>query len=114
MPMPVPDAIKKFEEMGFNPFAILFSWGHAEDALAAQRMFNLHEKLESKGIQCGHGWYLTGKRTMMVIGWTDSNLKIQDLCLSVTYGSAIDAEVCHIIDIHNLATIVEKSFGRGK
>lgn len=113
MPRPAPDFIKKLEEKGFNPFIIIFTWEPGEDGLAAQNMFTLHEQLEEKGIQAGHGWYLTGRRTMIVIGWADSNIKIQKLCLAVTYKTEIQADVSYCIDIHELASVMENSFGKG-
>ena len=113
MPRPAPDLIRKLEEKGLRPFIILFNWEPAEDSAAAQSMLNLHETLEKKGIQGGHGWYLTGKRTMIIIGWTDSNLKLQDLCMSVTYGTEIEADVCYAIDVHDLASIVKMASAKG-
>lgn len=113
MPMPTPELIQRLKETGFNPFIIHFTWEPREDGLAAQNMFTLHEKLEEKGIQGGHGWYLTGRRTMIVIGWTDSNVKLQELCLAVTYKTEIQADVNHCIEIHDLASVVEKGFGKG-
>jgi len=113
MPMPKPELIQGLKENGFNPFIIHFTWEPREDSLAAQNMFTLHKALEEKGIQGGHGWYLTGRRTMIVIGWTDSNVKLQELCLAVTYKTEIRADVSHCIDIHDLASVVEKDFGKG-
>ncbi len=112
MAMPTPELIEKLKKKGFNPFIIHFTWEARDDGLAAKNMFTLHEELEEKGIQGGHGWYLTGRRTMIVIGWTDSNVKLQELCLAVTYKTEIQADVSHCIDIHDLVSVVEKGFGK--
>jgi hypothetical protein len=113
MPRPAPDLIRELEEKGFRPFIILFNWQSPEDGAAAQKMFTLHETLEKKGIQGGHGWYLAGKRTMVIIGWTDSNVRLQELCLSVTYGTGINAEVCYAIDVHELASLMKTAAIKG-
>jgi hypothetical protein len=112
MPIPSPELIQRLKEKGFNPFIIHFTWEPRDDGLAAQNMLTLHEELEKWEIQGGHGWYLTGRRTMIVIGWTYSNVKLQELCLSVTYKTEIQADVSYCIDIHDLASVVEKDFGK--
>jgi hypothetical protein len=111
MPIPAPDLIAKFEKKGYRPFIILFSWEFDDDATAVAKMSDLHQKLDRLDIQAGHGWYLTGMRTMIVVGWSNSNLTLQRLCATVTFGNGIQAEVCHAVDIHNLAAIMENDFG---
>ena len=108
MPKPNPDEIRELLKNGYNPFAILFTWDYPADEVATLKMYNLHLKLDKKGIRLGEGWYLTGNRTMIVIGYAKSNVVLQELCLSVTYNTPIRADLYHAIDIHDLASVIPK------
>ena len=108
MPRPERNLIDRLEKEGYRPFVIVFTWEFDEDKTAVVKMADLHQKLESLGVQAGHGWYLTGMRTMIVIGWSNSNLALQRLCATVTYGNSIQADLCNAVDIHDLASIMEK------
>jgi len=106
MAKPYQEQITDLMEDGYNPFVILFSWDFEADKEATLKMNNLHEKFEEMGIQYGEGWYLTGNRTMIVLGYVRSNIELQKLCLSVTYDTPIQADVYHAIDVHDLASVV--------
>lgn len=102
-PQALAEQRAQWEKQGYQPFIIHFSWDYTQDEAAAKCMFDLHNRLDAKGIKGGHGWYLPGQRMMIVIGWSDTTLKIQQLCLAVTFGTAISADVSHAVDIHQLA-----------
>jgi len=111
MPREWADLRNQWENQGYQPFVIHFSWDYTQDQAAAKSMFDLHDRLESRGIRGGHGWYLPGQRIMIVIGWADTTLKIQQLCQAVTFGTAISAEVSHAVDIHRLAKAMAPAAG---
>ena len=93
----------------FYRFLAMFSWHPPEDILALKRLKDLHdpENLKKKfGIFNSQGFYLTGRRTFIFVGFTKAAINLQKLCSSVTFGIPIQAEVSHVVDAHELGEIL--------
>jgi hypothetical protein len=111
--MPRPIDLKP----GFYRFVIQFTWDFSEDAEAAQKLNQIFDSLpdgiDRNSIQ---SYYLTGQRTLLFIGATKSAMDLQRLCASVTFKSAIQADVFHAVEVHEVRKMMgeKPSVKRGK
>jgi hypothetical protein len=93
---------------GHLRFVTLFAWGPGEDEVAAKKMYLLSEKLP-EGIdgETFQAYYLTGERTMVVIGQAKSQVALQALTSRVTFGTELEPSVFHALEVHELRDVVE-------
>ena len=102
---------------GFYRFVVQFTWDFPEDAEAAQKLnqifASLPEGIDRDSIK---SYYLTGQRTLLFIGATNSAMDLQRLCASVTFKSAIQADVFHAVEVHEVRKMMgeKPSVKRGK
>ncbi len=104
---------------GFYRFVGLMSWESSEDQLAAEKLHLLVDTIP-KGIDRDtfQGYYLTGERTMVIIGQVDSEadggaaVALQKLSLMVTFGTNIEASFYHAVEAHELAGAVKEAMRR--
>ena len=103
---------------GYYRFLGLLSWDASEDLLASEKL-NLIIKNMPKGIdrETFQGYYLTGERTMVIIGQVDSNahggaaVALQKLSSMVTFGTNIEASFYHAVEAHELVGAVKEAMG---
>jgi hypothetical protein len=95
---------------GFYTFVIQFSWDFQEDGEALQKLNQIFDKLP-EGIDRNsiQSYYLTGQRTLLFIGATKSALSLQALCASVTFKSAIRADVFHAVEVHEVRKMMKET-----
>ncbi|MCU0578742.1 MAG: hypothetical protein MUF69_04260 [Desulfobacterota bacterium] len=104
--MPRPFDLKP----GYYHFVINFSWDFSEDAEALQKLNQIFDQLpegiDRTSIQ---SFYLTGARTLLFVGATKSALSLQTLCASVTFKSAIRADVYHAVEVHEVRKMMKET-----
>ncbi|MGO9138535.1 MAG: hypothetical protein ACLP9S_11990 [Syntrophales bacterium] len=94
-----------------NPFIATVTWGPGDDVEAARRLKQIHNALEEKcGIKDGFAWYLVGKRTMIVFGFTDDSMNIEKFSLFMTQGTNIKVEPCYVVEAHELVEVIKDKF----
>ncbi len=87
---------------GYYRFVVLFTWTGNEDTVAIQRLtpyighqFPSEMEIDSDNAQF---YYLTGARTVLVIGYTKSAAGLQRFCSSVIRNTLINANVYHAVE----------------
>jgi len=106
--------VRDHRENKFNPFVALVTWEPDDNREAAKRLMEIHDKLDTKfGIKDGHAWYLAGKRTMIVIGFTDDSRSSERFSLFMTVGTNIKVEPSYAITAHELFEEIKNIF-KGK
>jgi hypothetical protein len=100
----------------FYRFVGLLSWDPSEDQLAAEKLIHLIKTLP-KGIdrETFQGYYLTGERTMVIIGQVDTKavggaaVAVQKLSSMVAFGTNIEASFYHAVEAHDLTGAVKET-----
>ena len=87
-----------YENNGYLPFVCIIEWPPESEAAAIERYAMIFNTPEGKGVKGVHAWNLIGRSTMIVIGWTNSQISLQKFCTAVTYGTDIRMDVCPAID----------------
>ena len=93
-----------------NPFVATVTWGPDDDIESAKRLMQIHDKLESYGIKDGFAFYLVGKRTTIVIGFTDDSMNIEKFSLFMTLKTNIKVEPCYVVEAHELVEVIKDKF----
>ncbi|MBW2285698.1 MAG: hypothetical protein JRF65_14015 [Deltaproteobacteria bacterium] len=100
---PLQELYNRLRKEGHFPFVVMFSWDFEQDAEAVDKLGNIFDKLPEgiprDGVQA---FYLTGARSMVVSGYTKSPVQLQRFCSAMTFQSAIEADVFHAVEVHEL------------
>ncbi|MBI4963823.1 MAG: hypothetical protein HY913_11155 [Desulfomonile tiedjei] len=94
-------------------FVVLFTWTGLEDNVAVQRLtpyvghqFPPEMEIDSESAQF---YYLTGARTVLVVGYTKSGAGLQRFCSSVIRDTLINANVYHAVEGYEAAKPIPKT-----
>jgi hypothetical protein len=104
------ELLKKHKNNKENPFIATVTWEPGDNFEAAKRFRKIINNLGDFGILDGHAWYLVGKRTMLVIGFTDDSMNIEKFSLFMTLGTNIKVEPSYIVDAHELLGGIKNKF----
>ena len=98
------DELKELRAKGYYPFVAIFKWTHQEDGEMRDRLGKGMNHYYGEGInkKCTFNYYCTGARTLVVIGHTNSNMDLQRFSSRFIFGTAIEAEIHHAVDIKEL------------
>jgi len=99
------DALRK---QGYFRFVAIFTWTYQEDAVVRSRLLQFSkEKFTKVGInwETTQGYYLTGARTVLVIGYVKSPAALQAFCSLVVMNTAIQATFYHAIETNELEEV---------
>jgi hypothetical protein len=97
-----------YESKGYLPFVCIIEWAPEDEAEAIERYFKIFSTPEGEGVKGVHTWNLIGRNSMIVIGWTNSNVSLQKMCTSITYGTAISMDVCFASDHFDLTRALQE------
>jgi hypothetical protein len=104
------ELLKKHKNKKENPFVATVTWEPGDNDEAAKRFRQIIDNLGDFGILDGHGWYLVGKRTMIVIGFTADSMNIERFSLFMTLGTNIKVEPSYTVDAHELVGAIKNKF----
>lgn len=95
-------------------FIAEFTWEHAQDAEAAKKLLGIIQDVP-KGIdkETFQGFYLTGQRTMLFFGQTDSAESLQRLCVEVSRDSAIKSKISLAVHVEEFVGILKEVLSKG-
>ena len=108
------EKLEQLREKGYYPFVAIFTWTHQEDLVALDRFQNAlrwfekyqaKEKLPGIDPQTAQTYYLTGARTFVIIGYTNSPRELQSFCSSIIFNTAIQANFHHAVEAHELEEV---------
>ncbi len=106
-PIPITDQVADLLTKGYYRFVVLFTWSGQEDTVAIQKLspyighqFPSEMEIDKDTAQF---YYLTGARTVLVIGYTKSAAGLQRFCSSVIRNTLINANVYHAVEGYEAA-----------
>ncbi len=81
-------------------FVAIFTWTHQEDELAAKRFLPYIQSFEGTGIhqETAVCLYLTGERTVIFSGYSNSATGLQRLCSGIIFNTPIQGRFYHAVD----------------
>jgi hypothetical protein len=91
-------------EKGYYRFVAIFTWPAGEDQTARDRLRYYFDNLDKLSHETGivpefaEAYSLTGARTTIVIGYTNSAQGLYKYCESVIFNSPVEAEVYHAVE----------------
>ena len=104
------DAVYGLMKGGHYRFVAIFTWSGQEDKVAVERLrpYIGHKFPEKMGIESDTAqfYYLTGARTVLVIGYTKSGIGLQQFCSSIIFGTDIKVSVHHAVEGYEAAEAV--------
>ncbi len=88
---------------GYSWFAVIFEWESSMDGVAMKKLMDYPEEI-FHGIDRATflPFYLTGERTMLLLGQSKSGAAIQRLTMAATFGTDISARAYHVMEAHDL------------
>jgi hypothetical protein len=95
------DTIKELKDGGFYRFVAIFTWTGQDDDVAFKRLLQYSfDRFNASGIHAKttQGYYLTGARTVIVIGHVDSPIHLQHFCSSIIRNTPIQANFYHAVE----------------
>ena len=101
--------IGTLRDKGYYPFVAMFSWSYQDDLIAVDRLKQyLGTSYPDTGIdsETAQAYYLTGARTYLLIGYTNSPIGLQRLCSSVIFNTPIQANIYHAVEAHQLLSVL--------
>jgi len=106
MPRILREIAERLRGEGYYLFGAKFHWDFSQDGVAKNKFKDLFDKLP-EGIDRDSmlAYLFTGERTMVVIGYTNSPVALQEFCSSVSHGTAIEARFSHVVEVHELANL---------
>ena len=94
--------VKKLRQKGHYPFVAIFTWTGQDDRVAIERFrpYIGHELFAEVGIDPDsvQVYYLTGERTTLVIGYTNSAKGLKQFYSSICFGKGIAAKFYHAVE----------------
>ena len=106
------DAVKGLRKEGYYRFVAIFTWTGQEDKVVLERFkpYIGHNFPAEMGIdpETAQFYYLTGARTEVVIGYTNSGMGLAKFSASITYGTDIKANIYHAVEGWESAEAVPK------
>ncbi len=101
---------------GYFRFVAMFTWPPQEDKVARERfrqlldrVDQLDELLAGTGILPGQSqaYILTGARTVLIIGYTNSGPGLYSFCSSIMFNTAIQANIYHAVEANELKKVFD-------
>ncbi len=95
---------KTYEDLkkaGFYRFVAIFTWTYQDDDVAFKRLLQYSfDRFNAVGIDAAttQGYYLTGARTVIVIGHVKSPIALQNFCSSIIRNTPIQATFYHAVE----------------
>ncbi len=111
-PQMMRDAVSDLKKQGYYRFVAIFTWTGEEDKVVLERFtpYIGHNFPPEMGIDSttAQFYYLTGSRTELVIGYTNSAAGLERFCASIYYGTDIKIKVYHAVEGWESAEAVPK------
>lgn len=98
---------------GYFRFVATFSWTDEGDAMALARFQRYFVSMKKEDWEdkyqidqdTTHGYYLSGQRTFVVIGYAQRQVLLEKLVSNVIFGAPINAEVVHAVEGEELKEV---------
>ena len=113
----LPEFRAKLEQLradGYYPFVVIFTWDPKDDAVAlgrfrnALQFFKRFQGVEKPGIdpQTAQTYNLTGARSFIVLGHTNSPKELQTFVSSIVFNTGILAHLHHVVEAHEFEDVI--------
>jgi hypothetical protein len=101
------DSVRGLSKEGYYRFVAIFTWTGQDDKVALERLspFIGHKLLSEMGIdpETYQTYYLTGARTELCIGYTNSAAGLKRFHSAVCFGTNIEAKFYHAVEGYEAA-----------
>lgn len=96
------DAVSDLTKQGYYRFVAIFTWTGQDDRVAIERFrpYIGHQLFSEVGIDpdTAQVYYLTGARTTLVIGYTNSSRGLKQFYSSICFDTGIEAIFYHAVE----------------
>ena len=102
------DTIMALRKKGYFRFVAIFTWTYQEDDVVSKRLLQWSKKaFTNVGInwETTQGYYLTGARTVLVIGYAESPAALQAFSSLITMNTGIQATYYHALETNELEQV---------
>ncbi|MEW6112077.1 MAG: hypothetical protein AB1664_08095 [Thermodesulfobacteriota bacterium] len=103
-------ALESLREEGYYPFVAIFRWTYHEDQMMKEKLGLGMDYYFGEEIHRDYttSYYCTGARTIVVTGFTKSNLALQRYSAAFILDTPIEANFYHAVDVKELLQCLPK------